>query len=170
MKIRRLELRDAPYMLEWMHDEDLTNNLQAEFKNITLTDCEAFIRHSWEDKNNLHMAAADDNDIYMGTVSLKNIDRTVKNAEFAIAFRRCALGTGISAFAMKEILRYGLEVLGLEQIYWYVSRDNARAVRFYDKCGYPRIAPETLSLPASCPVGTMPNMLFYAVTATQFKN
>lgn len=155
-------------MLEWMHDQDLVKNLQANFQSSTLADCENFIRRSWEDTNNLHMAAADDDDVYMGTVSLKNIDRIAKNAEFAIAFRRCALGTGISAFAMKEILRYGLEELGLAQIYWYVSSKNARAVRFYDKCGYPRVAPETLSLPASSPVGTMPNMLYYAVTAAQF--
>lgn len=157
-------------MLEWMHDEDLTNNLQAKFMNITLTDCEAFIRSSWEDKDNLHMAAADDNDIYMGTVSLKNIDPTAKTAEFAIAFRRCALGTGISAYAMQEILRHGLEVLGLEQIYWYVSLENTRAVRFYDKHRYPRVAPAMLKLPAASPVCALPNMIFYAVTQAQFND
>ena len=157
-------------MLEWMRDEDLTRNLHTPFNIISPADCEEFIRRSWEDKNNLHMAAADDNDAYMGTVSLKNIDQTAKSAEFAIAFRRCALGTGFSGYAMKEILRYGLEELGLEQIYWYVSSENTRAVRFYDKCGYPRVAPETLRLPVSSSVGTMPNMLFYAVTIAQFND
>lgn len=153
-----------------MRDKDLTNNLHANFKDFTLSDCEAFVRHSWEDADNLHMAAVDDDDVYMGTVSLKNIDRDFKCAEFAIAFRRCALGTGISGYAMKEILRCGLEELGLEQIYWYVSSENIRAVRFYDKCGYSRVDPERLSLPTASPVGKLPNMLFYAVAAAQFKD
>lgn len=152
-----------------MCDEDLINNLQLRFKDITLTDCKAFIRNSWADRDNLHMAATDDADVYMGTVSLKNIDRAAKNAEFAIAFRRCALGTGISRYAMKEILRYGLEELELEQIYWYVSMENTRALRFYDKCGYSRVTPEALNLPASSLVDAMPNMLYYAVTAVQFE-
>jgi len=156
-------------MLEWMHDQDLVENLQANFQSCTLTDCENFIRRSWEDANNLHMAAVNDENIYMGTVSLKNIDRDFKCAEFAIAFRRCALGTGISGFAMKEILRYGLEMLDLEQIYWYVSSKNARAVRFYDKCGYPRLMPEALHLPANSSIFEIPNVLFYAVTKAQFK-
>ena len=168
MKIRKLDLKDAPYMLEWMHDEDLVKNLQANFQAAKLEDCEAFIRHSWEDTNSLHMAAVNESDEYLGTVSLKNIDRTAKNAEFAIAFRRCALGTGITKFFMEELLRYGLESTGLDMIYWYVSQENIRAVRFYDKCGYPRVSPESLDLPSNFPLSELSHMLFYAVTTAHF--
>ena len=77
----------------------------------------------------------------MGTVSLKHIHDG--KAEFAIAIRKCAMGKGISGDAMKEILNYGLDTLGLDQIYWCVSPDNRRAVRFYEKNGYRQIpAPE----------------------------
>ena len=31
--IRKLELRDLPYMYEWMQDEEVTANLQADFAN-----------------------------------------------------------------------------------------------------------------------------------------
>ena len=40
---------------------------------------------------------------------------------------------------MSGILNYGLDKLGLRRIYWCVSPDNKRAVRFYDKNGYQRI-------------------------------
>ena len=38
------------------------------------------------------MAITDDNDEYMGTVSLKNINYTDSFAEFAITVRRTAMG------------------------------------------------------------------------------
>lgn len=138
MRLRKLELRDAPLMLEWMHDESVVENLQANFAAKTLTDCEAFIRSCADTSENLHMAIADDNDEYMGTVSLKHIRRDQGDAEFAVTIRACAMGKGFSQYGMKEIIRIGLEELGLEKVFWCVSPDNKRAVRFYDKNGYPR--------------------------------
>ena len=75
----------------------------------------------------------------MGTVSLKHINQEKKTAEFAITVRKIAMGNGFSGFGIKEILRIGLEELGLTKIYWCVARINERAVRFYDKNGYKRI-------------------------------
>ena len=54
----------------------------------------------------LHLAVANDNDAYMGTVSLKHIhDGT---AEFAITVRACAMGKGYSQFGMVSILEIGI--------------------------------------------------------------
>ena len=47
MKLRKLELKDASQMLEWMHDEDVIKNLQADFLSKTLKDCQEFIVSSW---------------------------------------------------------------------------------------------------------------------------
>ena len=44
MNLRKLELKDAPLMLEWMHDPDVVQNMQADFAHKTLSDCENFIR------------------------------------------------------------------------------------------------------------------------------
>ena len=73
MKIRNLSLKDAPLMLEWMHDPDVVKDLQANFAAKTLEDCRAFIESAQDTSANLHMAITDDNDEYMGTVSLKHI-------------------------------------------------------------------------------------------------
>lgn len=132
MKLRKLLLKDAPYMLEWMHDKNVLSGLQADkFTNKTIQNCEEFIKTCTSDINNIHMAIVDENDLYMGTVSLKHI--TENDAEFAIAVRTCAMGKGYAGLAMKEIIRIGHEELGIKLIYWGVLKDNFRAIRFYDK-------------------------------------
>ena len=139
MKLRKLELKDAPLMLEWMHDESVVENLAANFGAKKLEDCQAFIAASQKDEENVNLAIVDDNDEYMGTVSLKHISKENKNAEFAIAIRTCAMGKGFSKYGMKEIIRIGLEDMGLYEVYWCVSPVNKRAVRFYDKNEYPLV-------------------------------
>ena len=43
MRLRDLELKDAPLMLEWMHDENVVGKLKGNFKEKTLIDAEQFI-------------------------------------------------------------------------------------------------------------------------------
>ena len=131
-------------MLEWMHDESVTRDLQTDFASKTMGDALSFIDNSLEDKENLNLAIVDDNDEYMGTVSLKHI--CAPGAEFAITIRTCAMGKGFSAFGMKKILEYGVDELGLNNIFWCVDPVNARAVRFYDKNGYERVPADSLDL------------------------
>ena len=138
MYLRKLQVKDAPLMLEWMHDESVVAKLAANFAAKTLDDCQNFIAASQGDTENLHLAIADDADTYMGTVSLKHIDRAAGTAEFAITVRACAMGKGFSRFGMESILKMGVTELGLPAIYWCVSPANTRAVRFYDKNGYAR--------------------------------
>lgn len=146
MKLRNLLLKDAPLMLEWMHDDNVVGHLGTNFKAKTLEDCENFIQKSTKTEEDLHLAITDEADNYMGTVSLKHIDKQAGTAEFAITVRACAMGKGYSGFGMEQILRMGIEALKLDAIYWCVNVANARAVRFYDKHGYCRThcVPKTL--------------------------
>ncbi len=137
MQLRKLESKDAPLMLEWMHDSDVVAKMQTDFQSKTLEDCLTFIKRVNEEKSSVHLAIVNDEDEYMGTVSLKNI--VCGSAEFAIAVRKCAMGVGYSKYGMKTILELGLKELSLNSIYWCVSPENIRAVRFYDKNGYKRI-------------------------------
>ena len=131
MVLRKLELKDAPFMLEWMHDRNVTQYMKTNFASKTLKDVEDFIRASWTDMESLNYAVASDEDEYMGTVSLKNIEDG--STEFAIVVRSAAMGRGYSWFGMKSIIEKAFQELELESVYWCVSRDNVRAVRFYDK-------------------------------------
>lgn len=133
MKLRNLELKDAPLMLEWMHDKTVVEKLRGNFKDKTLSDCELFIKNAVNKNHDIHLAIVSDEDEYMGTVSLKDIDREKRSAEFAITVRKCAMGRGYSWYAMKEIINDAFENYGFESVYWCVSRENSRAIRFYDK-------------------------------------
>ena len=44
MKLRKLEEKDAPLMLEWMHDDSVVHNLATDFSKKTLDDCKKFIK------------------------------------------------------------------------------------------------------------------------------
>ena len=137
MELRKLEEKDAELMFEWMHDSSVVEHLQTDFESKTIEDCKAFIKDANNDNTtHLHMAIINDQDEYMGTVSLKNI--TKNDAEFAITIRKVAMGQGYSRYAMKEIIRIGFEELKLNRIYWCVNPNNKRAIRFYDKGGYMR--------------------------------
>jgi RimJ/RimL family protein N-acetyltransferase len=142
VNLRKLAAKDAPLMLEWMHDESVVAHMQKNFAAKTLDDCKKFILTSQSDEKNLHLAVAAKDDTYMGTVSLKNIHK--ETAEFAIAMRKAAMGKGYAKYAMQEIIRLGFKDMGLKHIYWYVNPKNARAIRFYDKNGYKRAAETSL--------------------------
>ena len=144
MRLRKLELRDAPLILEWMHDPSVVEYMKADFASMKAEDCEAFIQSAKDTTRDLHMAIVDENDTYMGTVSLKNIDG--KTAEFAITVRKEAMGKGFSKYGMRGIIRVGFEELGLEKVYWCVNPENKRAVRFYDKNGYDRVPAASLTI------------------------
>lgn len=137
MYLRKLELKDAPFMLEWMHNENVTANLQADFASKTLQDAEQFIVQSQDDKKNLNLAIVSDIDEYMGTVSLKHIND--KSAEFAITVRRSAMGKGYAKYGMEAILKMAISKYGLKYVYWCVNPDNYRAVRFYEKNNYVKV-------------------------------
>lgn len=133
MYLRKLEVKDAPLMLEWMHDDSVVRNMHTDFASKTIEDCKEFIKSSQDFSKTINLAIASDTDEYMGTVSLKNIDRIAGNAEFAITVRKDAMGRGYSWYGMEEIIKKAFEEYGLECVYWCVSRENERAVRFYDK-------------------------------------
>lgn len=139
MQLRMLKEKDAAGMVEWMHDRELVRFMDKNFSEKSIDDCKGFIGESQEMEEEMNLAVVDDNDEYMGTVSLKNIDRKMKCAEFAIAMRRSALGGGYAAFGMQEIIRRGKAGFGLKYIYWCVPEENKRAIRFYDKNGYCRV-------------------------------
>lgn len=133
MYLRKLKIKDAPLMLAWMHDDSVVGNLYTDFKSKTINDCYSFIEQAQDMTQNAHFAIVSDEDEYMGTVSLKHIEREDNSAEFAITVRSEAMGRGYSWFGMEEIIEKAFSEFELESVYWCVSRKNERAVRFYEK-------------------------------------
>lgn len=134
--LRNLEEKDAPLMLEWMHDPSIACFFRFDAMSMTEEKCIEYIRTANSDENSKHFAFADGNDEYLGTISLKNIDKEKKEAEYAISTRKKAHGTGVAMTATKEILRIAFDELGLERVYLNVLAENKRANAFYQKVGF----------------------------------
>lgn len=133
--LRRLEQKDAPFMLEWMHDGTINCNFRYPFASMTLERAKNFIKYSFDEENQ-HFAVTDEKDEYLGTISLKHISEKDHNAEYAIVMRNKAHGTGIAARATTEILRYAFNDLGLHRVYLNVLADNIAARKLYESCGF----------------------------------
>jgi len=136
MNLRQLKEKDAVYMLEWMKDPEMFCFFQFDSNNITLESCIEYINKNTLDNVNNHYAIVDDNDVYLGTVSIKNIDKKNKNGEYAIAVRKEYHGKNIAEFATKSILEISFSKLELNKVYLNVLSDNTRAIRFYEKIGF----------------------------------
>lgn len=133
--LRKLEDKDAPFMLEWMHDMEITSHYKTDFTNLTLNDIKKFINNSFCSEN-MHFAFVNDEDEYKGTISLKNISLNDRNAEFAIVTRKCAQGTGITVQATHELIWYAFHSLKLNKIYLNVLSNNIHAIHFYQRIGF----------------------------------
>lgn len=133
--LRKLEKKDAVFMLEWMHDSDINRIFSVDFASFTEEMAETFIEHSFNEENQ-HFAVVNDDDEYQGTISLKNISLKDRNAEYAVVLRKKAHGTGVSSLATREILDYAFNTLKLERVYLNVLEENMRARAFYEKMGF----------------------------------
>lgn len=164
MKIRELEKQDAERMLEWMHDGFVVEKMHTDFATMTIEDCRNFIYSSCGSES-VHFAIVNDKDKYMGTVSLKHI--TNKTAEFAIVLHREALGTGYAKWAMQKILVMAAERYKLDVVYWCVSKENLRALKFYDKNGYRRVTAKCLNIYGNYTKEEIESYIWYKVELLQ---
>lgn len=161
MRLRDLKLEDAPLMLEWMHDPVVTEKMRGSFSDKTLADAEDFIKASCDKTEEIHLAISSDEDEYMGTVSLRNVDKKNQYAEFAVVVRQKAMAKGYAWYALEEMLNKAFDEYGLESVYWRVSRENEKAIRFFDKHNMH----EVIEMPAEIYMryADMPNLKWYSV-------
>ena len=136
MRLRNLQEKDAIFMLEWMQDSEIVQNFRFDSTNTNIESVQRFIANSSSSTESEHFAIADENDEYLGTISLKNIDMINKNAEYAISLRRSAIGSGIAYESTKKLLEHAFSKIGLEKVYLNVYSKNLRAIKFYEKFGF----------------------------------
>lgn len=83
--LRKLQLKDVPLMLEWMHDEEAKHIFQNNFAEIDDVAAKKFVEDSFREDQQ-HFAIVDDqDDEYLGTISLKNIDLKNKMLNMQLA-------------------------------------------------------------------------------------
>lgn len=167
MRLRKLEEKDIPYMLEWMHDRSINCFFRFDAEAQTTESVRSFIQKANTNENNeVHFAIASDEDTYMGTVSLKNIDQEVHQAEYAISVRKAFHGKSTASFATQEILKYAFDILGLNRVYLNVLPENIRAYKFYEKFGF---VFEGEFFEAICIKGKIMNLKWYRLLKREYE-
>lgn len=139
MKLRKLCYEDINGMLEWMHDSKVNYGFRFNASAMEYEDAKRFVETSWklaDEDAAYHYAIATDTEEYLGTISLKDINRQDSTAEFAISLRSVVHGKGIGTWATKELLRIAFEELKLNRVYLNVLSDNVSAIRLYERCGF----------------------------------
>lgn len=134
-RLRPIEQKDCAGMLEWMHDPQINYLYTDKIKNATSASVSRFIEDAqelMEQHKACHYAIVDEQDEYLGTISLKEIEE-VKGAEYAISMRSAYQGKGIASWATQEILRIAFKEMGLHRVYLNVLSDNEHANQFYVK-------------------------------------
>lgn len=134
--LRSLAEQDASGMLEWMRDLKVNRWFVQDFSSMDKESASRFIQESWSNRESLHLAVDDGSGGYLGTISLKNIDCISRSAEYAIALRSAAHGTGVAQRATSCLLQLARDKMGLTEVYLNVLRDNSRARAFYEKVGF----------------------------------
>ena len=135
MYIRKLRYSDAINMHEWMLDSCVTKWLHKEYGNLSDEDVKFYIDNSITNTE-INFAIATDEDEYVGTTSICNIDEENKVAEFSIVVLSRAMGKGYSWQGMIDTLDYAFNNYNIDGIYWRVDKDNSRALRFFLKHGF----------------------------------
>jgi RimJ/RimL family protein N-acetyltransferase len=148
VKLRNLKEKDNERMLSWINNNEVADQLNFTKRKTSLADATKFIqkysKQNIEHDNTLHFACVDLDDEYLGTISLKKINKKNKTAEVAIAFMAEYHGTGVSSKAIKLLYKISKKI-GIEVLYLNYKVTNNRAGGFYKKNGFIHIDYSELS-------------------------
>ena len=161
--LRALQEKDAPFMLEWMQEPSIACFFRFDASKMTAESCRAFIENANKDENSRHYAIADENDEYLGTISLKDIDGV--SAEYAVSTRKAAHGTGAAMQATRQLIDIAFNELKLERVFLNVLTENLRANAFYKKAGFAFEYTEKNAVEIR---GEMKDLNWYAIKAEEY--
>lgn len=167
MRLRKLEKKDVPFILEWMKDPEVNCFFRFDPEKITENTVSEFVILAQDFSQSRHYACVNAEDEYLGTISLKHLNVQDKNSEYAISFRRSAQGSGAAGFATQEILRIAFKEMQLERVYLNVLEQNTRARNFYKKNGF---SYEGTFYRHLCIKGVFNNLCWYGITKGQYEN
>ncbi|CAH2031351.1 GNAT family N-acetyltransferase [Trichlorobacter ammonificans] len=139
--LRALESSDVALVHTWHNDRNLYELLGGPFHFVS--------RHAvetWLDRKTCYAAPSDEislaicvvsSDKHVGNIYLRHIDWIARHAEMQVLIgdtRERSKGYGSSA--LRQILAYAFNDLGLNRIYLYVLTDNKVAIASYERMGF----------------------------------
>lgn len=133
--LRPLSAQDLRRCVKWFSDPNVLQFL-ARSSVLTLAEEERWFRE-YERKPDEQIFAIEVDGTHVGNVGLHRVDRTHRKAVLGIVIGEPTLWSkGYGTDAVRAALRYAFHDLGLHKISLEVLRENARAIRVYEKVGF----------------------------------
>jgi len=135
--VRTLEIVDATERYaSWLNDPEVNRFLAT--KSATVGELRDYIAKKDAQTDALYFGIfLKENDLHIGTVKLEPIDLTGKKATIAIMLGdKTYWGKGLAGEAMKLLINYCFETLGIEEVNLGVVAQNTSAIRSYEKLGF----------------------------------
>jgi RimJ/RimL family protein N-acetyltransferase len=142
VRLRAVEEGDLPLLVRWMNDPEVRHWLHhSDRPDATVGSVRGRFGLTDEGFPNLVWMIEVAEGQPVGHVGLLHVDPHHTRAELAISIgeKEC-WSRGIGTDAIRAVLRYGFEELGLRRIDLHTDADNARGIRCYEKCGFVREA------------------------------
>ncbi|XXM72462.1 GNAT family N-acetyltransferase [Lysinibacillus sphaericus] len=140
VKLRELIIGDAEDRYQWCLDKEVTKhlNMPEKYPPFSREETSNWIRMCINKTNGYEQKAiVTEGGTHIGWIDLKNIDKLNKHAELGIAIGDKAYwGMGYGIAAMKEMLHWGFNQLGLNKVWLRVEVDNEKAIKSYIRIGY----------------------------------
>ena len=135
--LRLMTGEDTDYIVNWRNSDGVRKNFiyQALF---TRESHENWIRTMIDTGKVVQMIICEEGtDRPLGSVYLRDIDRTHQKAEYGIFIGEAdARGKGYGSAAAQLMIQYAFEEMKLHRLFLRVYADNIQAIRSYEKAGF----------------------------------
>ena len=166
-RLRELERRDLESINKWRNDPLLIGQLGAPFRYINPeVDVRLYENYMANRGNTVRCSIVDENDNFIGLISLTGIDYLNQSAELHIMI--CDgknQGKGAGTFAVNAMLDHAFNNMNLHRIELSVLENNERAQHLYEKVGFVR---EGMLRKAYYKNGEFVNAFIYAILRDEF--
>lgn len=137
--LRALELDDIDRTYLWHNDPALYDSLTGMFRYVSRAVEEEWLHKAQAASTqqvNLAICLAA-NAQHIGNIYLRDIDWVARHAELHIfIYELQHRGRGYGREAVRMLLEYAFQQLGLYRVYLFVLSENALAIRSYQACGF----------------------------------
>lgn len=133
--VRDFTRRDVDRWLEWPRH---TDPLFLAFNPPAMSECQRdryYARRRFA-RDCRHFAVEDAEGVLVGRMNLREIDWFARTAVLGISFRPDRLGRGLGTEALRLLLTYYFEQMGMNALFLDVAAYNVRARRCYERCGF----------------------------------
>lgn len=137
--LRSLESSDLDLCYQWHSDKSLYETLWGPFHYVSRQSVASWldrkIAYSNEEMN--FAMCARETGKHIGNIYLRSINWICRHAELSIFIgEQAERGKGFGQSAVRQLVFYAFNDLGLNKVYLDVLADNHPAIHIYEKCGF----------------------------------